>query len=46
MLLSLYFYLLVSLDDITDLNIVVRLDIQTAVVASEYLLNIVLKALE
>jgi hypothetical protein len=38
--------LLVSLDNIANLDVVVRLDVQTAVMTCEYLLNIVLESLE
>ena len=43
-LLALYLYLLITLDDIANLNIVVRLDVKTAVLTYGNLLHIILEA--
>ena len=43
-LLALHLNLLVTLDNIANLNIVVRLDVQTAILAHGNLLNIILEA--
>jgi hypothetical protein len=45
-LLALYFDLLVTLDNIANLDIVVRLDVKTAILTYGNLLHIVLEAAE
>ena len=42
-LLTFYLYLFVTLDNIANLNIVVRLDVKTAILTYGYLLDIVLE---